>query len=154
MSETATISKFSSGGVLLERGDQRAAQPIGEADDADADAVVGAEDARVAARGGATARPAAPVEATLRNVRRVEGALMDTSRHVVVAGNRYTLTRIAPDGTWTNWVTRHHECIVPSSFRFTGRYARSYGYVAASVSSMSTPSPGLSPGYIVPSWNE
>src|SRR2546423_10691624 len=46
--------------------------------------------------------------------------------------------------------SRHHECTVPSSRRFTGRYAGSYGYRAASVSSMSTPSPGASPGYMAP----
>ena len=39
------------GGVLLERRDQAAPAAVGEADDADADAVVGAEDAGVAAGG-------------------------------------------------------------------------------------------------------
>src|SRR5437764_14019875 len=50
--------------------------------------------------------------------------------------------------------TRHHECTVPSVRRLTGRYAGSYGYFAASVSSMSTPRPGASPGCIAPLWNE
>src|SRR5712691_2681936 len=44
----------------------------------------------------------------------------------------------------------HHECTVPSSLRFTGRYAGSYGCEAASPSSMSTPRPGASPGCIAP----
>ena len=44
----------------------------------------------------------------------------------------------------------HQLCMVPSSLRFTGKYARWYGYFAASASSMSTPSPGASPGCISP----
>ena len=42
-------------------------------------------------------------------------------------------------------------CMVPSSLRLTGKYARLYGYVEASCSSISTPRPGVSPGCIMPS---
>src|SRR6266566_10104102 len=42
-------------------------------------------------------------------------------------------------------------CMVPSTLRLIGRYARRYGYLEARVSSMSTPRPGASPGCIIPS---
>src|SRR6266852_6910248 len=42
-------------------------------------------------------------------------------------------------------------CMVPSTLRLIGRYARRYGYFAARASSMSTPRPGASPGCIIPS---
>ena len=62
------ISKLSALAVLLERGDQAAAAAVGEADDADADAVVGAEDARVARAGRLAA--AASCRQPCRNCRR------------------------------------------------------------------------------------
>lgn len=45
----------------------------------------------------------------------------------------------------------YQEWSVPSANRQTGRYARLYGNLAASFSSIPTPCPGVSPGSIVPS---
>src|SRR5882672_3984924 len=55
---------------------------------------------------------------------------------------------------WCMSSRHHHECIVPSCLRFTGKYARSYGYFAANDSSISTPRPGASPGCMNPFSNE
>src|SRR3989442_3613362 len=53
-------------------------------------------------------------------------------------------------------ICTHGGMMIRAVLRFTrliGRYARRYGYCAASVSSMSTRSPGASPGCIMPSAN-
>src|SRR5665213_782493 len=44
----------------------------------------------------------------------------------------------------------HQLNIEPSSSRLTGRYARRYGNFAAAASSISTPRPAASPGYMNP----
>ena len=76
----------------------------------------------------------------------------DTQRAPVVrrarhAGRQQTQTR----GRQTRRAVRYQFHSVPSCCkRFTGRYARLYGYLAANASSISTPCPGTSPGYSMP----